>query len=199
MADLTNKKFGRLLVVSRDGHLGASIAWKCLCDCGKEKRVSTSNLNSGATSSCGCIRKQRLGKDNPRTTHGLSNTPTYISWQCMKSRCNNQNHKHYKHYGGKGISYDKAWESFASFLADMGEKPKGFTLDRIDNSKSYSKENCRWASRADQAKNTSTVRNISFNGKTMCMLDWSKELKIPYDQIKNKYHKGLSAAQILGA
>lgn len=197
--DLTNQKFGKLTVIGQGSHVGKVKAWDCICDCGNKKLVKTGNLRSGATQSCGCMKKERLQKNNPRTTHGKSNNPTYISWQCMKARCGNKNHKHYSIYGGAGITYQSSWQFFDEFLKDMGEKPYGFTLERIDNKKGYTKENCRWASRKEQAQNTSTVRNLTFNGKTMCMLDWSKELNISYNQIKSRFHKGLSAQQILGA
>jgi hypothetical protein len=199
MFDLINQKFGRLLVLRKDGWIGASIAWACVCDCGREKRATTTNLRSGSTSSCGCLTSERLKMRNPRMTHGMARSATYVSWRCMKTRCSNKNHKHYGLYGGAGITYQESWESFDNFLKDMGEKPNGYTLERIDNSKGYTKENCRWASRKEQARNTRTVRNLTFNGKTMCMLDWSRELNISYEKIKNGIRKGLSAEQILGA
>lgn len=198
MFDLTGQKFGRLTVVDRGVNKGRSIAWNCYCDCGMEKLVTTSNLRSGSTTSCGCIKTERLKNNNPRITHGKARSPTYISWQSMKTRCSNPSHKHFYNYGGKGIGYDSSWELFENFLSDMGERPHGYTLDRIDNSKGYSKENCRWASRQDQAKNTSTVKNLTFNGKTMCMLDWSKELNLPYTKIVKGVRRGFSAEQILG-
>jgi hypothetical protein len=197
--DLTNQKFGRLTVIGQGSHIGKIKAWNCVCECGNNKLVITSNLRNGATQSCGCIKKERLQKNNPRTTHGLALTPTYISWQCMKTRCSNPNYKQYYNYGGRGITFPESWKEFANFLADMGEKPDGFTLERMDNDKGYSKENCKWASRKEQAANTRTAKRLTYNNKTMCMLDWSRELNIPYIQIKNGYHKGLSAEQILGA
>lgn len=88
------------------------------------------------------------------TTHGMTNTGSYRSWACMKSRCNNKNAANYKYYGGRGISYDESWESFLGFYNDMGERPHCKSLDRIDNEKGYSKENCKWSHPIEQANNT---------------------------------------------
>ena len=197
--DLTNQKFGKLTVIGKGVFAEKAKTWECLCECGNTKFVKTGNLRSGSTQSCGCIRKERLQKNNPRTTHGLALTPTYVSWQAMKTRCTNPRYKHYYNYGGRGITFPESWNKFENFLADMGERPAEYTLERIDNDKGYSKENCKWASRKEQAANTRTAKRLTYNNKTMCMLDWSRELKIPYDHIKNGYHKGLSAEQILGA
>jgi len=92
-------------------------------------------------------------------SHLMRNTKTYASWADMKTRCNNPNSKDYHLYGGRGINYDPAWESFESFYLDMGEKPHGLTLDRIDNSKGYFKNNCRWASIILQATNKRKSKN----------------------------------------
>jgi hypothetical protein len=106
----------------------------------------------------------------------------YRSWRAMRSRCNCQKTTHYERYGGRGISYDPAWDDFSVFLADMGAKgdPK-LELERIDNNKNYSKENCRWATRKEQTRNRGgkrATRLYTFDGKTMCIADWAKEVGI---------------------
>ena len=158
--DLTNKKFGKLTVISISSfkhHHNRSIYWNCICDCGNKGIYNGYYLRNGDTQSCGCrkiaIHTQRL------TKHGWSGTSTYSIWKGMINRCTNPNFSFYPHYGGRGIKVCKEWqENFINFLNDMGEKPFNKSLDRIDNFKGYSPDNCRWASAKTQARNTR--RNI---------------------------------------
>ena len=129
--------------------------------------------------------------------HGLTDTPTHISWVNMNHRCGNSNATQYRYYGGKGISICERWKSFEAFLADMGERPDGTTLDRIDNSKDYSPDNCVWSSRKQQSRNRSMNIQLSFNGKTQIVSEWSAETYIPYKTLLNRIHKGWSAQKAL--
>jgi hypothetical protein len=103
-------------------------------------------------------------------------TKTYNAWRNMVQRVTNANRPDYNCYGGRGVTVCQRWLSFLNFIEDMGEKPEGLSIDRIDNSEGYSKENCRWATKREQAENTRRTRRITFNGKTMCLKAWAKEV-----------------------
>jgi len=153
-------RYGRLLVLDKFIVVGnrRRRKWDCLCDCGNACSVSGNDLRNGHTRSCGCLN--HTGDAN--RTHGLTGTPIYLSWQDMKKRCYNENHKDYLRYGGRGISVCSRWlNSFENFLEDMGERPKWLTLDRINSDENYSKSNCRWATRLDQARNKTSIRAAS--------------------------------------
>lgn len=112
----------------------------------------------------------------------------------MKQRCNNPKNTHYSRYGGRGITYEPAWENFENFLKDMGEKPDPkMELERIDNDRDYCKQNCRWATRKEQTRNRGgkrATRLYTFNGKTMCIADWAKEIGITPQSLQKRLNKG---------
>lgn len=113
-------------------------------------------------------------------------SPTYSSWDSMKQRCDNPKATGYENYGGRGITYQNEWSFFVSFLTDMGERPDGTSLDRIDTNGPYSKENCRWATIEVQNRNTRTSKFIEFNGLTKTNQEWSRELEIPASTLYNR-------------
>ena len=123
-------------------------------------------------------------------THGKSKTSTYYTWQAFKDRCRNPRNKRYKHYGARGIMYDPTWENFTCFLEDMGERPEGMSLDRIENNGNYSKENCRWATLDEQSNNRTNSISITREGRTQTLTQWAKELGLDPILVltrKNKY------------
>lgn len=164
--DWTGTRKGRLVVIRRDGYREhpsgrRSIIWLCQCDCGRETRVTSANLHpSGTTYSCGCQRadaNRQNGMQNYRHGHSIQ-TATYKSWAQMKNRCSNPNNAQWADYGGRGIIVCETWMEFTNFLADMGKRPRGLSIDRIDNDKGYEPGNCRWATRKEQ--NSNTRRNV---------------------------------------
>lgn len=175
--------YGRLTVVALSGlDKYGRRRWKCLCLCGVAVVVASGNLGSGNTVSCGCLPAEG---NCYRHGHALKGAPskTYRAWASMRKRCTNPNDKAWKYYGGCGISVDLAWEDFAVFLSDMGECPPGLTLDRKDVNGNYSKDNCRWATRTDQARNKTTTINVTRNGKTKCLKEWCTELGLSYSKV----------------
>lgn len=150
--DVTGRRFGRLQVERLEGlNSSRAYVWSCLCDCGNRVIVAGSKLRFGHTTSCGCSVLERVS--NLNRTHGLSKSPTYKSWASMWVRCTNPRNKDWHNYGGRGITVCKRWRKFENFLADQGLKPEGLTLERVNNEKGYTPKNCKWATRAEQARN----------------------------------------------
>ena len=186
LVDLTGRRFGRLVVVERAASSGA-VKWRCRCDCGAIKDFWATHLRRGNSGSCGCVVR----------LHGASGSRTYASWKSMRDRCQRPAHKHFKDYGGRGISVCDRWLDFRSFLADMGPRPPGTSLDRIDNDGNYEPGNCRWATARQQRGHTRANRTITFGGETRIVAEWSRLLGIPRSTILSRLARGESEAECL--
>lgn len=166
--DLTGQRFGRLVALSptRDRY---RIMWSCRCDCGAESTVTVGDLRHGATTSCGCWRRESSSLRS--RTHGDSrrNPKEYRIWRNIKTRCTNDAVAGYVNYGARGISMCDRWnESYEAFLEDMGRSPPGTSIDRIDNSRGYEPGNCRWATATTQARNTRTYKTNKVGFRGVC-------------------------------
>ena len=177
--DITGMKFGRLTAIRQNGHdINPSrkhIKWDCLCECGNTVNARLNALRTGGLKSCGCLKKETL----PNVTHRMSHTPEYKTWARIKARCTKSTHQDFYLYGGRGIKMCEKWaNSFEDFYEDMGPRPSGMSIDRIDVNGDYCKENCRWANNQTQSRNKRNNHFIELHGVSMCLTDWAKHLGI---------------------
>jgi hypothetical protein len=206
-APAVGQRFGRLRVVipagkgtRASGKEIPGISSLCLCDCGTLTVAQLAALYNGQKSSCGCLKIELLQKMKTASTkHGRSRTPTWNSWSAMKSRCDCPSDPFFHRYGARGITYCNAWKDFEVFNRDMGGRPEGTTLDRIDNEKGYCVDNCRWSSVLDQANNRSTTPFYEYKGRTQSLSDWVRELGVPYGRTYQRLKKGWSFANAVEA
>lgn len=196
--DVTGHRFGRWLVMSRDHDrpLG-QIYWWCRCDCGTVRSVNSNQLRHGGSLSCGCLARELSSERN--SIHGMHNSPEYKSWQAMKDRCYRKTHSHYRLYGGRGITVCDRWrDSFEAFLEDVGFRPSPkHTLDRIDTNGDYEPDNCRWASRRQQANNRRDTRHITIDGETFSIAQWSRRFGINENTIRSRLRYGWPPERLL--
>lgn len=175
LIDLSGTRFNYLTVLSRGKNIKNKTAWLCICDCGNKTTVRADQLKNNHTVSCGHIGKINLEK---RIKHGRLNTAAYSVWRSMKARCLGANQKSYKYYGGRGIKISDEWMNFEGFYKDMGDPPRGHSLDRINNNEGYCKKNCRWASTKTQARNKRTNIKIQWQGGLYVLSDLAEILNI---------------------
>lgn len=192
--ELTKKRFGRYEVLSFAELRNRQTYWKCLCDCGNIAIVNGHSLTRGHTKSCGCLQVEELVLRSKK--HDMSGSTEFRIWAGILQRCNNPNNHDYKYYGGRGITVCSEWESFEQFYKDMGSKPRGFTLDRINNNGNYKSENCKWASRKEQANNTRRNRPILYNGEIKPISHWVKELGLSSHTVYRRLNKGYNIDEV---
>jgi hypothetical protein len=186
--DLTGRTFGRLTVVRRADNGHKRIHWECRCTCGQVRVIMGESIKAGRTRSCGCLAMEV--QRSVHITHGSYGTPTYTAWRGMLARCLRKNSTQYPHYGGRGITVCERWRDFTNFLADMGGRPKGMTLDRRNNAQGYFKENCRWATKTEQANNKRSTAYVERGGRRQSMSAWARELNFPLSLIRCRRLRG---------
>jgi hypothetical protein len=192
--DLTNQKFGKLVALNYnrrfDGNRWRSY-WLCKCDCGNESNVLSNALISGRTEMCVPCGK----KVNFKHGHSIQKeSKTYFCWQNMLNRCYWEKGSHYSYYGGRGITVCDRWQGesgFENFLADMGEKPEGKSIDRINTNGNYEPGNCRWSTDIQQANNKRNNVFITYHGETKTMAEWGRVLGIKLVTIKYRFDNGI--------
>ena len=170
------QKIGRLSIIGEAGKSGGNQRLlSVVCDCGNLVTMLETNIkrNIKGEKSCGCAK----------TKHGLWKTGAYNSWTGMMKRCYSKNNNRYESYGAKGIFVCERWHDFVNFYADMGDRPQGKTIDRIDNKKGYFFENCRWATSSEQAINRKSTRFFTINEETMSLKEWCDKINIGYEKV----------------
>lgn len=199
--NLIDKRFGNLVVIKLiESDKWGNARWLCRCDCGNYKNILSASLRNGITKSCGCLKKNNGFKHGHARKGKLSKI--YRIWQGMNQRCNDQKNKDYKHYGDRGIKVCYRWSNkkngFENFYKDVGNPPKGKSLDRINNNKGYFPGNWRWATPLQQHQNTRKNRMENFNGKNQCRSILSKKYNINKDTLRYRLDKmGLSIEEAL--
>lgn len=198
MRSILSSRFGRLVVVEFLGKKGTANMYKAICDCGMTCEVRRSNLLSNITKSCGCLQAETRAKS--RKTHGLRKHPLYPVYRQMLQRCNNPNNGQFADYGGRGITVCDRWaQGVEYFFQDMGERPTPHhQLDRIDNSKGYAPDNCKWSTAQENSCNRRNTVRLEVLGKSQTLREISESFGISYAIVRHAYYRhGTSALQAL--
>lgn len=195
--DLTGKTFGLLTVVDQAPNQSCPSGkprsvWNCVCECGAAKAIPAAYLRSGGVKSCGCHRVVGSPQKMPRShgSHRMSGSAEYRSWSGAKKRVTDKNNRSYPSYGGRGITMSESWlADFMNFFRDMGPRPPGTSLDRIDNDGPYSRENCRWSTPAEQARNRRSTVLFQIGEDEKTLTEWSQISGIPEPRIWKRINK----------
>lgn len=198
LIDLSGQRFGRLTVIERAGSQWGHRTWKCVCDCGKVTIVTSSHLQNGMTTSCGCYQKQVAKEAN--TTHALTKTRLHSIWANMIQRCTNIKASGYLDYGGRGITVCDVWRNdFKEFYdwALVNGYDDTMTIDRIDVNGNYCPDNCRWTTKLKQANNKRNNRMLTFGGSTHTLAEWSDITGIKQATLFARLKKGWTIERAL--
>lgn len=194
LADLTGRRYGRLVVlelVSRDYERNNHI-YRLACDCGKVIEHKIKGIAyAGTTRSCGCLFREMVAERN--RSHGMAHLAEYKVWKDMRARCSNEQRDDFADYGGRGIKVCDRWRDFSAFIADMGPRPAGMSIDRRDVNGNYEPSNCRWATDQTQANNKRSNRVIEFMGRRLTLQQLADEVGMKREKLAYRLKIGLSA------
>ena len=183
--NIAGQKFGKLTAIKRDMSITNRINWFFHCECGAVKSAGKGSVTNGYQVSCGCYQKE-YGRQR-KTIHGMSTHPLYKTWSGMLHRCNKKDSRDYPDYGGRGIGVCDRWLDINNFISDMGDRPKGATIDRIDNEKGYSPDNCRWTTPLIQGNNKRNNKSITVNGaKYSSIAEAARELGVADSTLRHR-------------
>ena len=205
--DFTGHRFGRLVVMglvrmetrSCGDRIKRVPVFLAQCDCGNTKEAFSRNMRNGLTSSCGCLQKEARKSNGVRSRrHGMTNTREHRTWLGIIERCCNPNGGNYKRYGARGIGMCDRWRnSFEAFFDDMGPRPSNkHSIDRIDNDKGYSPENCRWATNITQSVNRSTTVFVDYKGESVSLSEAARRCGVSRSTMRDRYMSGLRGADL---
>lgn len=194
-------KYGRLTIVeekekyiSPKGYPQRRVL--CKCECGNTHICTLNNLKNGSTKSCGCYQKELASRT--KSTHGMSGSRPHSIWNQMIMRCHNPKSRGFKNYGAKGITVCEKWKTFEGFWEDMSNGYKdNLTIDRINNSKGYSKSNCKWSTPREQQNNRSNNRKFTFDGETLTMMQWARKTGLKRQTIESRLRRGWTVENAL--
>lgn len=187
--DLTGKKFGRLTAVRFVPDDGKYARWLFACSCGNEVITLSQSVRSGNTKSCGCHKVDVLASRGTHKQSGKKRSGAYSSWAQMMVRCEWGGHPSFEKYGAAGIRVCERWRDFSRFFEDMGPRPSGCSIDRIDGSKGYEPSNCRWATDVTQNNNTRRTVRLLYGGETITLFDLCNRLGLSRDAIRSRANR----------
>ncbi len=202
--NLTGRTFGHLTVLSFVRmSAGGQSYWLCECTCGTRKEFQAGHIKNGTTRSCGCQKTAFISQTSTKHGYWKGNVsaPEYSAWCLARVRCHKPDSRAFKDYGARGITMCERWRfgeggksGFECFIADMGDRPSPqHTLDRRDNGKGYSPENCRWATRTEQQRNTRWNRIVEFQGRTVTIAEAAQAAGISYGTLHKRIQAGMTA------
>lgn len=193
--DISNQKYGRLFALNYSHTENSKRYWTFRCDCGAISTKRVADVTQGKTRSCGCFDKET--RSSRAKTHGLTNTQLHTVWLKIRSRCNSRSDKAYPQYGGRGIALCERWNDFENFRSDMGERPSDkHSIERIDNNKGYSPDNCRWATADEQNRNTRQNRWITFQRRKYIISDLARHLGVDRKTLQHRVESGWTEAEL---